>query len=95
MVQFEWDREKSRQNFRKHRITFPQAMEIWKGFLTTEVDNRQDYGEVRFVTLGVMPNTNAVLHVTHVDRGGKIRIISARLATKREREKYYEERNNY
>lgn len=62
-------------------------------FALTRVDNRFDYGEVREVTLGEILlesiERSVVVVVVHTDRDGHTRIISARKASKKERE-YYE-----
>jgi uncharacterized DUF497 family protein len=89
MLQFNWNLDKARINLRKHGVSFDEAKSIWQGPYITEVDDRQDYGEVRYVTLGVVSNSRKVLHVTHIDEGNTIRIISARKASKREVERYY------
>jgi len=92
MLLFDWDHNKAIDNVRKHRISFQQAKTIWQGPTFTEVDDRQDYGETRFNTLGMVPNTLTVLHVTHTEdeeNADIIHLISARPATKSERERYY------
>lgn len=87
---FDWNLDKARINLRKHGVSFDEAKGIWQGPYITEVDDREDYGEVRYVTLGLVPNTRKVIHVTHTEEGNTIRIISARKASKREVERYYE-----
>jgi uncharacterized protein len=52
------------------------------------VDNRQNYGEIRYISIGEIFDTIIVL-VAHTERNNKIRIISARIANKKEREGYY------
>jgi uncharacterized DUF497 family protein len=91
MPKFTWNEDKAHKNVRKHRISFRQAKNIWQGPFLTEMDDKQDYGEIRFNTVGVLPGTTTVLHVTHTETEDAIHIISARLATRRERESYYEQ----
>jgi uncharacterized DUF497 family protein len=86
---FEWDDEKERANLRKHGIGFSLAARIFDGPVVTGFDDREDYGEVREVSVGMVDGV-AVLVVVHTDRAGKTRIISARPATKRERRRYEE-----
>jgi uncharacterized protein len=52
-------------------------------------DDREDYGEVREISIGMVDGI-AVLTVVHTDRQGKVRIISARPASERERRRYEE-----
>ena len=89
MLLFDWDYNKALENVRKHRINFQLAKTIWQGPTFTEVDDRQDYGETRFNTLGMLPNTMTVLHITHTEDDDTLHLISARLATRSERERYY------
>jgi uncharacterized DUF497 family protein len=85
---FEWDLAKAAANLRDHDYTFEEAAIAWKDpFAVEAIDERESYGEERINLLGVYAAT--VLHVTYTVRGEKIRIISARKATKHEREDYY------
>jgi uncharacterized DUF497 family protein len=83
MVEFEWDDEKNRQNFAKHGITFEEASAIWSGDTVTEADDGER-DEERERTYGLLHGV-AVVCVIHTLRDDKIRIISARRATRRER----------
>ena len=56
-------------------------------FAIEEIDDRGDYGEERINVLGM--RQGVILHVTYAERGDRIRIISARRATKHEQEHYY------
>ena len=86
---FEWDEEKNAANIRKHGIRFEDAIQIFNGFVATEEDTRQDYGEVRMISLGAIGDI-VVLAVVHTDREGITRIISARQANRAERKRYEE-----
>jgi uncharacterized DUF497 family protein len=86
-VQFEWDEGKNRINIRKHGIDFTDAIDVFNHPVLTALDSREDYGEERWVALGWMRATMAV--VVYVERSGPvIRIISARRATKHEAKRY-------
>ena len=85
---FEWDESKNQENIRKRKISFERAKTIFDGIVLTEIDDWDDYGEVREKSYGLMEGVVVVV-VIHTDRNGKIRIISARKATKKERKDYY------
>ena len=87
---FEWDETKSRANFRKHRISFGEASTVFGDALSVTIDDPQhSAGELRYVTLGYSAE-HRLLVVVHMDRGDRVRIISARMATRNERETYEE-----
>jgi uncharacterized protein len=88
-MEFEWDESKNQQNQQKHRISFEEAKEIFSGIVFTSISDKLDYGEIREVSIGTIQNI-AIITVIHTDRNGKIRIISARKATLKERIKYNE-----
>ncbi|WP_447969418.1 BrnT family toxin [Nitrospira sp. M1] len=85
---FEWDEEKNRLNIEKHRISFEEAVHIFNDIHLSRPDTREDYGEVREITIGVIAET-VVAVVVHTDRDEMIRLISARKANKRERSEYH------
>jgi len=86
-VQFEWDEGKNRINIRKHGIDFSDAIDVFNHPVLTALDSREDYGEERWVALGLMKAMMAV--VVYVGCNGPvIRIISARKATKHEAKRY-------
>lgn len=86
---FEWDDEKDKANRQKHDLSFDEAKLIFEGPTLTWVDDRFDYGEVRMTTVGLIRDVVAVT-VVHTDRTGVVRIISARLANRRERRLLHE-----
>lgn len=86
---FEWDENKNRQNLKKHKISFEEAVEIFNGIVFTKMDERYDYGEVREISIGAIQGV-VIVTVAHTERNGKTRIISARKATPKERKDYYE-----
>ena len=88
MLIFEWDERKAKQNIRKHGVSFEEAATVFGDqFSITIYDPLHSENEDRFVILG-MSSKNRLLVVVHTERGDKIRIISARKATKKERKQY-------
>ena len=86
---FEWDADKDRANRAKHGVNFEEVLSIFDGPALTKIDDRRDYGEVRQITTGML-SPDIVLVVAHTDRGGKIRLISARKANRQERQAFYD-----
>jgi uncharacterized DUF497 family protein len=87
-VQFEWDPEKAEANVRKHQVSFHEAATVLEDPLsTTFPDVAHSDEEERFLTIGVSAD-GRVLVVAHTERDDTLRIISARLATRRERDFY-------
>ena len=86
-MRYEWDEQKRLSNARKHGIDLRDAVAIFAGDTLRMVDDRLDYGEDRFVSLGLLQGR--VIVVVHVEQGGVTRIISARKATKYEQSIYF------
>ena len=87
---FEWDKNKARENLRKHDVAFDEATTVFGDPLAdTITDPLHSVQEERHVTIGVSYRGRTLV-VIHAERGGRTRIISARLATRTER-KVYEE----
>jgi hypothetical protein len=85
-VDYEWDETKAQTNRRDHGIDFADAATVFEDdFALTALDDASD--EDRFVTLG-MDAVGRLLVVVYTWRGDRIRIISARKATKPERRHY-------
>jgi uncharacterized DUF497 family protein len=87
---FEWDRRKAVENWRKHGVTFEDAMTTFGdpfGILRPDPDHSA--GELRYLVLG-MSNRRQLLVVAFAERPPRTRLISARRATRRERRKYEE-----
>ncbi len=88
MLDFEWDNAKAAANFRKHGVTFEQATYAFRDPFGVEwIDKRANYGEDRFVLLGM--SGGQILSVVYTECNERNRIISARRATKYEKDKYY------
>jgi uncharacterized DUF497 family protein len=88
-MHFEWDDAKNAANIEKHGISFSQVVVIFDGVVISRIDNRKDYGEERTISYGTL-DAEVVVTVVHTDRRGVTRIISARLASAKERKAYYE-----
>ena len=87
---FEWDVKKAKQNIKKHGVSFEEASTVFADPLARTIsDPVHSEEEDRFVTLGES-NRQRLLVVAFTDRGSNIRIISARVATRRERRDYEE-----
>ena len=85
-MEFEWDPAKNADNLAKHGIDFEDAIRIFDGPTLDYIDDRADYGEERIVAVGEVNGIEIV--VVYTVRGDRLRIISAREATKHERENY-------
>ena len=70
------------------RVAFETAKRIFEGAVLTWFDDRKEYGEERFISVGKVARAHLV--VAHTKRDGRIRLISARPATRRERQAYHE-----
>jgi uncharacterized protein len=87
LVDVEWDEGKRRANIAKHAIDFVDAARVFEGAVIETEDRRRDYGERRLRVLGAFENR--VIHVVYTWRQQRRRIISARRASRNERETYY------
>jgi uncharacterized protein len=85
-VQYEWDPAKNAANLAKHGIDFADAMVIFDGPVLETVDKRRNYGEERIAAIGVANDLE--LFVVYTMRGRNRRLISARRASRYERERY-------
>ncbi len=87
MLLFEWDPEKDHANIVKHGVAFDYARRIFEGRVLSWIDDRLDYGEVRETSIGRVDGI-VVLVVVHTDRAGRLRLISARPASQKEKARY-------
>lgn len=86
-LEFEWDEEKSKRNFKKHGVLFETAAKVFSDENRIEIyDEAHSIDEERYITIGL---AGEVLFVVYTERHPRIRLISARLATARERKVYY------
>ena len=88
-IEFEWDDEKALKNMAKHGVAFEEALTVFAdpNSLTIHDDEHSTEDEERYWTIGTSYRQRLLL-VVHCDRDEKVRLISARVAPKREREKY-------
>jgi uncharacterized DUF497 family protein len=86
-MNFEWDRAKNLINQIKRQIAFEDILGIFDGPVLEVEDNRKDYGETRIKALGEL--NGLLLCVIYTWRGLNRRIISARVASRNERQVYY------
>ncbi|MBI3359424.1 MAG: BrnT family toxin [Nitrospirae bacterium] len=87
-MEFQWDTEKEKKNYKKHGVHFEEASTVFYDILSaTFDDSNHSIGEHGLITAG-FSSLGRLLVVSHTERGKMIRIISARLATARERKKH-------
>jgi len=85
---FEWDEAKAGENYAKHGVSFETAIKVFSDpFGIERLDDREDYGEARFILIGTAEE--AVITVVYTERDGRLRIISARRATRHEQNDYF------
>ena len=89
-IEFEWDPDKAQANLDKHQVSFNEAATVLSDSLSiTFYDPDHSIDEDRYITIG-LSRSGKLLVVAHTDRDDRIRIISARRATRGERN-YYEQ----
>jgi uncharacterized DUF497 family protein len=88
-VKHTWDEVKRRGNLKKHRLDFADAEAVFEGATFTFEDDRFDYREQRYITLGMWQGM--VVLIAHAEEGDVTRIISMRKATRYEAELYFEQ----
>ncbi len=96
-LEFEWHKAKAEANLCAHGVSFDLAKTVFKDpFAIERLDDREDYGEARFVMIG-MAEGNILLFVAYTERKNRknnnesIRLISARRATQDEQDDYFQE----
>ena len=88
-MEIKWNETKRLTNLRRHGIDFADVWQVFENETYTRIDDRFDYGEMRFLSLGLL--FGEVIAVSHTEFKGVIRIISARKAEKHEQETYFKE----
>ena len=90
-MNFEWDIQKEQKNIAKHGLDFSTAILVFGD------ENRLEFYDVehsdtedRYITIGAIDGVVTIVYVAYTERNRVIRIISARGATRREKEVYYE-----
>lgn len=89
----EWDARKAAINLARHRVDFADAARIFDDRVVGALDRRTDYGEDRWIAIGVVDGRELV--VVYTVRNGVYRLISAWRATRHEREAYWQERSRH
>jgi len=89
-LRFEWDKRKASLNLRAHGVSFREATTVFADPLSITIsDPDHSMAEMRLVDLG-LSHRGRLLVVSYTERGNRIRLISARLATGNERRQYEE-----
>jgi len=87
-LEFEWDEDKAWRNLLKHRISFEEAITVFADPMALTVfDEAHSTQELRFKTTGLSERIRVLL-IVHAERGDRIRLISARRASAKERQAY-------
>ena len=87
-MKFAWDFAKAAANLKKHGVSFEAATRVFEDELSaTFPDPDHSQSEIRLITYG-LGSDGKLLVVAHTERRDTIRIISARVATKKERKRY-------
>lgn len=87
-VEIEFDPIKARANLAKHKVSFAHAEQALRDANAVTIEDPDAQGERRFVTLG-MDALGRILVVVHTPRGERVRIISARKASRGESRQYH------
>lgn len=87
-MKYEWDSIKSAANVAKHGVSFDEAIVAFDDLMLTFDDDRRDYGEQREISIGVIARA-VIVTIVHTTREGRIRIISARPANRKEKALYH------
>ena len=86
-MQFEWDESKRESNIVKHGIDFADAPRLFSAPMRTVLDLRQDYGEERYIGLGLLDSRVVAVAFTEPDEN-TIRVFSLRKALAHEKKQY-------
>ncbi len=89
---YAFEPSKAARNLREHRVSFDDGFTVLmqdESQLWQFLDQRQDYGEDRWIVVGPLPGyVHTLLHITWTERDDRIRLISVRRATPSERRSY-------
>ncbi len=92
-MQFEWDEQKRKTNIRKHGFDFRDAWKVFNSPMLVAPDDRQDYGEDRWIGIGMLEGRIVVIIFTE-QNDDTIRIISIMKALTHERIRYEQHLRN-
>lgn len=87
-MQFGWDETKNELNIQQHGIDFRDVVRMFNHPMLIALDTRKDYGEDRWIGIGLLRELIAVVVYLEIEDEDKIRIISARKATRHESQAY-------
>ena len=87
-MRFTWQEAKRKSNLKTHGLDFLDAPKVFEGLTFTFEDNRFEYGEQRFVTLGLL--NGIPVSIVHTETADHIHVISFRKATKNEQTIFFE-----
>jgi hypothetical protein len=88
-MRFSWSERKRAINLKEHGLDFVDAARVFEGLTFSYEDDRFDYGEQRFITLGLL--AGVPVSIAHTETDDEIRVISFRKATSREARLYFNE----
>ena len=88
-MKFEWDESKRSENISRHGIDFADVPGVFDGPMLVRLDSRRDYGEDRWIGMGLLRATVAVVVYVEWEDEQTIRIISARRATRHESKDFH------
>lgn len=89
-MEFEWDQRKAVSNFTKHGVTFDEAITVFHDPLYLDFfDPDHSHDEYRYIIIGQSSNKRLLI-VSYTEYGERVRIISARETTRKERKDYEE-----
>lgn len=95
-MKFQWDENKEKINIAKHGLDFKTAARVFEDENRIErYDKEQSFEEDRYITIGLVNGIAVIIMVVYTERKDAIRIISARKATKQEKEAYFYGRDEY
>ena len=89
-----WDRRKNEINIEKHGLDFVDAYKVFESPMMVGLDERKEYGEDRWIGIGLLESNRVVVIVFTEPEEDTIRVISFRKATTEERKRYEQEYKN-
>ena len=93
-MRFEWDERKNQLNIEKHGLDFADTHKVFDGPMLIRLDTRYEYGEDRWVGIGLLNHLVVVVVYTEREQGETVRIISMRKALRYERRRFEESITN-
>ena len=95
-MKFQWDENKERINITKHGLDFKTAPRVFQDENRIEFyDEEHSWNEDRYITIGMVNQIAVIIMLVYTEREDAVRIISARKATRQEKEAYLYGRNEY